>query len=315
MFHFFCQSVYLFLNRNNKHLKILGATLVTALSTMKDAEKLFKKAWASSGSALFPKRELSESEVDNQSFMSHVQCETAACLRQLDAEYLTRAVMDTWRKPQPDLPAKNENPHKRHEWLVLDGMLLREYPSNVWTREEGLKVKLVLGTTAHPATSQKLLLKHKEWTTELVKKHENESFLTEKNLLEEASEKYPATLRGLVTMISDIRTVCPLFAISTQMRDVPFYVVNQTRGPLADIDSDVDAILGRYHTHTTEQRRYFSEIQNLFYHFVWHGKVVVAEQTRHKVLIVNQVILPAAYYSHCDYWIKKNVVLPYADLD
>lgn len=284
---------------------------------MQGANKLFTKAWASSGSALYPKRELSESEIDNQSFMSHVQCETAACLRELDAKNLTNAVMDTWRKPQPDLPLKNENPEKRHEWLVLDGKILKEHPANVWANENGLKVKLVLGTTSHPATSQKLLLKHKEWTEELVKKHENESFLAEKNLFGEVSEKYPATYKGLVAMVSDIRTVCPLFAISTQMQDVPFYVVNQTRGErdLADIDSDIDAILGRYEPKTVEQRRYFSEIQNLFYNFVWHGKVMVAEQTRQKVLIVSQVILPAANYSHCDYWINKNVVLPYADLD
>lgn len=160
-------------------------------------------------------------------------------------------------------------------------------------------------------------MKHTNWTEDLVTQHLNESFLSEKGILQEVLDLYPKTYKGLVTMISDIRTVCPLFAISTQMHDVPFYVVNQTRGAqnLADIDSDIDAILGRYEPKTPEQKRYFSEIQNLFYHFVWHGKIDQLEYGRQKVLVVSQFILPDSKYSHCDYWINKNIVLPYADLD
>lgn len=98
-----------------------GATLVTALAAMPGSNKLFARAWASSGGAIYPRKTLSESELENQSFLNSINCDNVTCLRQLNAEFLTNAVFDTWRKSQPDLPAKGESPEKRHEWLVLDG--------------------------------------------------------------------------------------------------------------------------------------------------------------------------------------------------
>lgn len=224
-----------------------GATLVTALSTIEGAEGLFTRAWASSGGAIYPKKQLSESESENLVFLASTHCEDANCLRNMDATTLTSLIPDIWRKPQPDLPSKTEEPDKRHEWLVLDGNILKEHPATVWANTEDLPVKLVLGTTAHASASEKLLLKHQPWNEDLVAQHVKNSFLSEKNLVDEVIGKYPFTYKGLVTMVSDIRTVCPLFAISTQMQKVPFYVVTQTRGEqdLADIDSDIDAILGR----------------------------------------------------------------------
>ncbi|KAJ8945077.1 hypothetical protein NQ318_005257 [Aromia moschata] len=296
-----------------------GATLVTALSTMPDARKYFARAWASSGGAVYPKRTLRESEIDNKSYLEAVQCSDAECLRSADAEKLVSAVEDTWRKPQLDLPSKDEDPSKRHQWLVLDGKILKENPATVLARaqEESSGIHLVIGTTAHAASSEKLLMKHTAWTEELVRQHVNGSFLSQKNLTEEALKLYPATYKGLSAMISDIRIVCPLFAITSQIyKSVPFYVVTQTRfkEDVADVDSDVDAILGRYEPKTPEQRRYFSAMQGLFYHYVWHGKI---EQNMigRNVLVVGQDVLPNATYSHCSFWMAKNVVLPYAALD
>lgn len=198
----------------------------------------------------------------------------------------------------------------------MDGRILKEHPGDVWSRDSDLPVKLVIGSTAHAGSSEKLLLKHTKWTEELVKQHINESFLSVKNLTEEALKMYPTTYKGLSSMISDIRIICPLFSISSEMHKVPFYVVNQTRfeQDIADIDSDVDAILGRYEPKTPEQRRYFSAMQGLFYHYVWHGKI---EQNMigQKVLVVGQDVLAQPSYSHCAFWIVKNVVLSYAALD
>lgn len=94
-----------------------GATLVTALSTVTNAAKLFSRVWATSGSAIYPNRSLMESELDNKSFLEAVQCENVECLKNMDAVKLITSVEDTWRKPQVDLPQKGE-PTKRHEWLV-----------------------------------------------------------------------------------------------------------------------------------------------------------------------------------------------------
>lgn len=293
-----------------------GATLVTALATIPKANKYFARAWASSGGAIFPKKIRQESEVDNKSFLEAVNCKDIDCLRNMDARKLINSVEDTWRKPQPDLPNDQEDPDQRHEWLVLDGQILKEHPGEIWAKQENLPVDLVIGTTAHAASTDKLLMKYKNWTEPLVRKHIKESFLTKKNLTEEVLKMYPLTFKGLTSMISDIRTVCPLLAITSQMYKVPFYIVTQTRGEqdLADVDSDIEAILGRYEPKTPEQRRYFSAMQGLFYHYVWHGKI---EQNMigKKVLIVGQDVLPNATYSHCAFWINKNIVLPYAALD
>ncbi|KAF5284564.1 hypothetical protein FQR65_LT02390 [Abscondita terminalis] len=293
-----------------------GATLVTALAATRGAEKLFKQAWATSGGAIFPGKTLMESEAGNKQYMSSVQCESAECLLKADAEFLVNSVTDTWRKPQPDLPSKTEEPDKRHEWLVLDGNILKEHPGQIWASEEGLPVKLVLGTTAHAAGSDKLFLKHKEWTEELVRQHVENSKLGQLNIVDEVLKLYPSTYQGLSAMISDIRIVCPLLAVSTQMRNATFYVVTQPRGELnvADVDSDVDAILGRYEPKTAEQKRYVSALQQLFYYFIWHGKVQ-PQQLSKKILVVEQDVLPATNYTHCDYWINKDIVPRYAQLD
>ncbi|KAK5643593.1 hypothetical protein RI129_007438 [Pyrocoelia pectoralis] len=294
-----------------------GATLVTALSAMKGAEKLFKQAWASSGGAIYPGKTLLEYENENKNYMSTVQCETAQCLLDSDAEMLVNSVIDTWRKPQPDLPSKLEEPDKRHEWLVLDGNMLKEHPGKVWASEEGLPVKLVLGTTAHAGASEKLYFKHKEWTEELVQQHIKESKLGQLNMVDEILNLYPSTYQGLSAMISDIRIVCPLLAVSTQMRNVPFYVVTQSRGELnvADVDSDIDAILGRYEPRTAEQKRYVSALQQLFYYYVWHGRMQPLHEVSNKILIIEQDVLLAANYTHCDYWITKDIVPRYSQLD
>lgn len=294
-----------------------GATLVTALASTKRAKTLFKQAWATSGGAIYPGSTLWESELKNKDYLTGIQCSTADCLLEAEAEFLINSVPDIWRKPQPDLPVRSEEPDKRHEWLVLDGNILKEHPGKVWASEEGLPVKLVLGTTAHASASEKLHMKHKSWTDDLVKQHVKNSKLGQMNLTDEVLKLYSPNYQGLTAMISDIRTVCPLLAVSTQMRNVPFYVVTQTRGELniADVDSDVDAILGRYEPKTAEQKRYVSAIQQLFYYYVWHGKVQPVQPHTNKILIVEQDVEPAANYTHCDYWIKKDIVPRYAQLD
>lgn len=292
-----------------------GATLVTSLATIRKPQEYFTRAWASSGSAVYPKKSRSDAENQNRKFLEVIQCEDVECLRNADAEKLLNAVEDTWRKPQPDLPHPEEDPSKLHEWLVLDGDILQEHPATVLANED-LKIQLVIGSTAHAAHSEKLLLRNKEWTEFLVKEHINMSVLATKNLTHEIFNMYPMNYKGLSTIISDIRIVCPLLSISSLMRKVPFYVVTQTRGEedVADIESDIDAILGRYEPKTPAQRRYVSAMQGLFYHFVWHGKIK-QQNIGHKVLIVGQDVLPNSTYPECDYWMTKNIVPAYAALD
>lgn len=49
-----------------------GATLVTALVSSDSAKNLFNRAWASSGSVLFPNKVLQLAEQANQPFIDHI---------------------------------------------------------------------------------------------------------------------------------------------------------------------------------------------------------------------------------------------------
>lgn len=192
----------------------------------------------------------------------------------------------------------------------MDGKILRENPLTVWNNtEKPLPVSLVLGTAAQAGSSEKLLMKHTEWTELLIKEHINNSFLADKGLVEEIPKMYPSTYKGLTSLITDIRITCPLFTIMSQMQGVPFYVAIQPRGQqnIADIDADVEAILGRYEPTTLQQSRYVAAIQDLFYSYVWHGKIE-QEMFGMRVLLLGQDVLPNSTYSHCAYWVGQNVI-------
>lgn len=55
---------------------------------------------------------------------------------------------------------------------------------------------------------------------------------------------------GLISMISDIRVVCPLLVQAKSQPNIAFYLVTQTQThgnlSLADVDSDIQAILGNF---------------------------------------------------------------------
>jgi carboxylesterase type B len=292
-----------------------GATLVHVLSSIKLSKNLFARAWITSSSANFPGRPLSESEKANIEYLGAVGCEDAECLRGKEPEELIKAVPDTWQRTWPDLPAVDENTTARHEWLVLDGNILQQHASDTWDKQVG-PPKLVIGTTAHEAHSEKLFLKYKEWTPEVVKQHLTDSRIGQLGLVDEVLTLYNATYQGLVQIISDIRTVCPLLSNARNQLSAPFYVVTQTGGELslADVNDDVQAIFGRYEPKTPEQRRYVSAIQQLFYHYVSHGELKQADGRR-RVIEVGQDALTVETYPNCDFWIQKDIVPRYARLD
>lgn len=295
-----------------------GATLVSALVTSPRAKDLYTRAWATSGSAWFPGKPLTESERANAEFLDAAKCVDATCLRKTEDEELLDAVPDTWRRIWSDLPAADENTTSRHEWLVLDGDILLQHPSAVWNQEPATTTpRLVLGTTMHESHSETLFAKHAKWTPELVREHIENSKIGAMNLTDEVLQRYNATYQGLVSMISDIRTVCPLLTIARAQPSVPFYVVtqpNHSEVPLATVDDDAMAIMGRYEPKTPEQRRFVSAIQQMFYHYVAHGEMKQFEPRR-RVLMVGQDALPMENYPNCDFWISKDVVPRYARID
>lgn len=284
-----------------------GGTLVATLVTSPQAKGLFARAWVASGAANFPGKPLSESERANSEFLNTFECKTAECLRSVEDEELLDAVPDAWKRSITKLPSNNSS---SHEWLVLDGHILQKHAVEIW-KGESESPRLVIGATAHESHSQKLFEEQKEWTPEIVRKYIEESKLGELNLTEDIFKRYNATYQGLVSIISDIRTICPLLTINKQQPSIPFYIVTQTGGEhnIADVDADIQAILGRYEPKTPEQRRYVSAIQQMFYHYVSHGEI------KQRIFNIGQDALPVDDVPNCSFWISKDIVPRYARLD
>lgn len=116
----------------------------------------------------------------------------------------------------------------------------------------------------------------------------------------------------MVQIISDIRTVCPLLSLHQSIPSSTFYVVSQVNeANVADVETDIQAILGRYEPKTFEQRRYVSSIQNMFYHYVSHGKI----EGRGRILDIGQDPLPKETLPNCDFWITNDFVPRHARVD
>lgn len=302
-----------------------GATLVTALVNSKKLEGLYTRAWASSASAALPGKPLQESERQNQQLLGTLDCQDANCLREASAEKVWAATPDTWFNFPLALPqAQEQSIENRHEWLVLDGDILFEHPSQTWkqipaaAQQQQLQHPLlVMGATAHEAHTLKLRELHANWSAEDVRAYLQASQLGARNLTDEIIQRYNATTyAALVSIISDIRTICPLLVNARQQVSVPLYVVTQGEGEdqLATVDADVQAILGRYEPHTVEQRRFVSAMQQLFYYYVSHG-TVQSFDSRRKVIIVGQDAVGQEDHPHCNYWIEKDIVPRYERAD
>jgi len=298
-----------------------GATLVTLLVNSQKVKDLYTRAWASSGSAILPGKPLSESGKLNEQLMATLECTDVQCLREASSERLWAATPDTWLHFPVDLPQPQEAnaSGSRHEWLVLDGDVVYEHPSDTWKREQANEKNpiLVMGATAHEAHTEKLRELHTNWTREEVRAYLENSQIGALGLTDEVIEKYNASsYASLVSIISDIRSVCPLLTNARQQPSVPFYVVTQGEGAdqLATVDADVQAILGRYEPHTVEQRRFVSAMQQLFYYYVSHGTVQSFVQNR-RVINLGQDALPQEDYLPCNYWISKDIVPRYARVD
>lgn len=149
--------------------------------------------------------------------------ELADCIRAVDAEELIEQIEDSWRPVTSELPQAKEVNATKHEWLVLDGNILKDNP---WGNGS-LKVPLILGTTAHSEASPELwvkLQKSSEPLEEAIADYVRDSHLGKLGLAEEALRLYNRTWKGLTAMVSDIRTVCPLLTFTrAQVRILILY--------------------------------------------------------------------------------------------
>ncbi|XP_047989163.1 neurotactin isoform X2 [Leguminivora glycinivorella] len=302
-----------------------GATLAAALTTVPKAQKLYSRAFLSSGSVIFPGKPLADSYASNEEFKQNSKCNDAACLRRMKPEAVMTAVPATWLGSDVgSLPKTNE---MKHSWLVLDGALLTSHAFEAWdaqkeSRETGKErafKPMVFGTTAHSGHSDLLRMKHLNWTAENVERVVNDSVLGDKNLTGAVYAHVNKTYSGLVTLISSVRTLCPLVSLARLRLGAALYVVagsgagGGTAGSgLAGVDADLEAILGTFDSEVVEQRRFMAAMQQLFYYFVWNGRLPGPEAG---LMEVGQDVLPLHGLPLCDLLIREDIVPRYARVD
>lgn len=297
-----------------------GATLTAALTTVGQAQKLYSRVWLSSPSVIFPGEPLEQSQKLNDRFKGMTKCNDAECLRRISpTEILTP---DIWLESNMgDLPKYNES---RNTLLVLDGAMLRIHAYDTWKdaklsgKEKAFK-PMVFGTTQHSSQSVLLMKKYLNWNTNHVEKVVNDSIIGYKNLTSSIFTHVNKSYEGLVELISSLRTTCPLVSLARITLEVPMYVVMGSgagggRGGsgIADVNADVEAILGTFDSERPEQRRFMSAMQHLFYYYVWHGHLPGPESS---LIQVGQDVLPLKGIPLCDLLIEKDIVPRYAHID
>ncbi|XP_058798694.1 neurotactin [Phymastichus coffea] len=296
-----------------------GGTLVTALvGARRPDEPLFQRAWISSGSISFPTLERVEAEKDNGVFLDITKCRDAACLKNLDARELMGMVPPAWFLPNDGLPKISELTSRKHHWLIKDEVVIQHHIGSIFAQNNGDNrlplPKIVMGTTAQSGQLPDDFNYNATYPNTTVIRAFLDSLLGTAADADRAFAQYNATVKGLHTLISDIRVTCPLMTLATARNDIPFYIVTFPRDLIADVDSDAAAILGFFPMKTAEQKRHLAAIQTLFSHFVYHGEVEKFEASK-RILIVDQDVLPKAGYDNCKLWIEKSLVPNLARVD
>jgi carboxylesterase type B len=175
-----------------------GATLATALTAIPKANKLFSGVWASSGSFRLPGDPLEVFEKNNLEYAGlYPTIKDKSAWQEIDALELVNKTPSTWTKEHiGNLPTYYENSSDFHDWIVQDGVYLKEHPVDVWKSSKNIP-KIVIGTTAHAAFDiSKDSFLSKNLTEEEIVTYVKDSKIGRLNLTEEAFKRYGKTREG-----------------------------------------------------------------------------------------------------------------------
>ncbi|XP_014248776.1 neurotactin [Cimex lectularius] len=255
-----------------------GATLVTALTSILKPEKLFQRVWISSGTTVFPNMTLREAEKQSEEYINGLDCNInttsggiAECLTKMEIEDLLDAIPDSWRRQKEGVLPVSEV--KGHQWLVEDGIHIRQHPFDAWSKKN-LTVQVVIGTTLHSETSFNWWQEHKTWTEERIIQEVNSSQIGAENLLDRVKGLYNLTVEGYASLVTDISTLCPLLNMHKQIPYSKFYLVTQPsdESGLSYGGTDIDAVIGPYQYQLDPPaRRYLSSMRKVFFRYVSLG--------------------------------------------
>lgn len=348
-----------------------GATMVTALTASLKAKGLFKQAWITNGAGVIQGKGLSQANKDNKRILETLNCgsDEVNCLIDSLEEDLLNAVPNDWLNTRMSkLPRKNPVVEKGHSWVIVDKNILMDTPMNYWKENKGSNnVPIVIGATAQGAVSEENKnLEPGGWNKDsLGRRVETALGSFNTTIPEQAIKRYNEYLDGLpvdklvnkywlayASMISDIKTICPLQDLATSLSEqfsakVYSYVATQRRNRLdniADGTSDIEAIFDMYQIDddyqkladnedsanaemnreeliagakvAAEQTAFVENIQDMFYTFVRTGTLPQGKDMSQGMYTINAEITTQRNYPNCDFWKNtRNIVPTYANLD
>jgi carboxylesterase type B len=306
-----------------------GATLVTALTASPKAKDLFQQVWATNGAGVFQNKSLEMANTENKKIINDLNCgvDVVECLVDKTAEDIVEVTPYEWRTTnQPELPQKGENDHS---WIIIDKNILLQHPKDYWTENQmSNTIPMVFGATAQGEVTadKKDFL---DWTDSTKFEVHIESKLGSFNetLPQQVMDVYNVSdhWQEYASMISDIRTVCPLqeladYASKNFVANVFSYVATQPKldsmDGIADKTVDVSAIFGTYQTEDESEQQFIANMQNMFYTYVKTGTLPKGKDMSLGMYVVNNEMTTQRSYPKCDFWEKAQDIVPnYASLD
>lgn len=116
------------------------------------------------------------------------ECVNKTCWQDQDPAKLINKTPDSWKRNFADsLPKIGENYASMHQFLGLDGVILKKHPYEAWKNIPNLSSKLVIGTTQHAAYDRE---ESSTVSSEGIFQLVNDSKIGEAGLTQEALDRY-----------------------------------------------------------------------------------------------------------------------------
>ncbi|KAK2713965.1 neurotactin-like [Artemia franciscana] len=299
-----------------------AATLVTNLINYRDRYHglLFTQLWLTGGTEPFLGNRVEQGKI-NQEFLSKIDCEDIDCLLDKEPEDVLNSVPEKCFKHRIDIFEKPQ-----FSWMVVDGVYIKETLRESLDKETFHDVTTVIGGNAQQHATLNLL-RMLRWNNT----YDVENYVAERLRMINATEVWarynitgtPNYFRSYMTMVSELRTLCPLYFMAKELADhfhdkVYFYVSAMARAHLRDTTgpyADIRAILGTYEIKNTQDVKFVRNMQDLFYNFAWYGQLPSDQEMPGKFYIVDDHIQTTSRYPACLYFKTLGLYPKYARSD
>ncbi|XP_035216936.1 neurotactin-like [Stegodyphus dumicola] len=308
-----------------------AATAGLALLSTKKADGLFSQMWLTAPSAHFSNKSLEEISSDNAGFLRKINCDSLWCLYNKTSEEVLAATPGFWASDwSTDLPSSEEE--QSPVMVVVDGNILYNTPFNMWKAGDIQQVPVVLGSAAQESGSSKILPDLDKWTWTDFSDYVSEKLESiSDNVTVAALQFYiqnsSTPLQQFHSMVSDVRTLCPLERLAEALGEVLqtgsyWYVVDYK--PSSPIQFSNDSYAAHLSVHGMDIAAIFGlldqylkpmapadvkfekNMQDLFYSFVRYGRPEIRGEILMASNFINMIgdqirslFLP---YENCHLW-------------